>query len=116
LGRGRTDIDNRTQGGLIDIPVIAFGGTNGLTPTPASWRSFAGLLATCIAPSCDGVTARVVDLNNPSPAFPTYGDVSGGFEVHMSEGYAHFDILSANDDETNNVIGPLLDFVARNWQ
>jgi pimeloyl-ACP methyl ester carboxylesterase len=116
LGRGRTDIDNRTQGGLIDIPVIAFGGTNGLTPTPASWRSFAGLLATCVAPSCDGVTARVLDLNNPSPAFPTYGDVSGGFEVHMSEGYAHFDILSANDDETNNVVGPLLDFVARNWQ
>jgi pimeloyl-ACP methyl ester carboxylesterase len=116
LGRGRTDIDNRTQGGLIDIPVIAFGGTNGLTPTPASWRSFAGLLATCAPPACDGVTARLVDLNNPSPAFPTYGEVAGGFEVHMSEGYAHFDVLSANDDETNNVIGPLLDFVARNWQ
>ncbi len=116
LGRGRTDIDNRTQGGMINIPVIAFGGSNGLTPTPASWRSFASLIATCAAPACDGVTARLVDMDNPSPAFPSYGDVSGGFEVHMSEGYAHFDVLSAEDDETNNVIAPLLSFVARHLE
>lgn len=116
LGRGRTDIANRTQGGMIDIPVIAFGGSNGLTPTPASWRSFASLLATCTAPSCDGLTSRLVDADNPSPAFPSYGDVSGGFEVYMSEGYAHFDVLSAADDETNNVIAPLLTFVARNLE
>lgn len=116
LGRGRTDIDNRTQGGMIDIPVIAFGGSNGLTPTPASWRAFASVIATCAAPACDGVTPRLVDADNPSPAFPSYGDVSGGFEVHMSEGYAHFDVLSAEDDETNNVIAPLLAFVARHLE
>ncbi|MFT5483403.1 MAG: pimeloyl-ACP methyl ester carboxylesterase [Halieaceae bacterium] len=116
LGRGRTDIDNRTQGGMIDIPVIAFGGSNGLTPTPASWRAFASSITTCTTLSCDGVTPRLVDADNPSPAFPSYGDISGGFEVYMSEGYAHFDILSAEDDETNNVIAPLLVFVARHLE
>ena len=116
LGRGRTDIDNRTQGEMIDIPVIAFGGSNGLTPTPASWRAFASLIATCTTLACDGVTSRLVDADNPSPAFPSYGDVSGGFEVYMSEGYAHFDVLSAEDDEANNVIAPLLAFVARHLE
>jgi hypothetical protein len=116
LGRGRSDIANRTQAGLVNIPVIAFGGSNGLTPTPASWRRFAAAIGPCTAPSCDGVTPRLVDADNPSPAFPTYGEVSGGFEVYMSEGYAHMDVLSAEDDETNNVIAPLLAFVARNLQ
>lgn len=116
LGRGRSDIDNRTQGGLIDIPVIAFGGSNGLTPTPASWRRFAQAIGPCAAPACDGVTGRLVDADNPSPAFPTYGEAAGGFEVYISEGYAHLDVLSAEDDETNNVIAPLLAFVARNLQ
>ena len=32
----------------------------------------------------------------------------------MSEGYAHVDVVSAEDDETNNVIDLLLDFVSRN--
>lgn len=116
LGRGRTDIDNRTQGSLIDLPVIAFGGSNGLTPTPASWLGFARAIAPCAAPACDGVTGRLVDAENPSPAFPTYGDISGGFEVYISEGYSHVDIVTAEDDETNNVIGPLLDFVVRHLQ
>ena len=115
-GRGRTDIENRTQGGLIDIPIIAFGGSNGLTPTPASWRRFASTIALCAAPTCDGMTERLVDENNPSPAFPTYGEVAGGFEVYMSEGYSHLDILTADNDETNNVIAPLLAFVARHLQ
>lgn len=115
-GRGRSDIANRTQGHLINIPVIAFGGSNGLTPTPASWRAFATAIATCTAPACDGVTPRLVDADNPNPAFPTYGDISGGFEVHMSEGYAHFDVLSADNNETNNVIAPLLAFVEGHLQ
>lgn len=115
-GRGRSDIANRTQGGLIDIPVIAFGGSNGLTPTPASWLAFATAIAPCSAPACDGVTPRLVDESNPNPAFPTYGDISGGFEVHISEGYAHFDVLSADNDETNNVIQPLLAFLERHLQ
>ncbi len=113
-GRGRSDIENRTQGQHIDIPVIAFGGSNGLTTTGDVWLSFASSIARCAAPSCDGVSTRIIDENNPNPAFPTYGGAAGGFEVYISEGYAHVDVLTANDDRTNNVIGPLLDFVTRN--
>jgi pimeloyl-ACP methyl ester carboxylesterase len=116
LGRGRTDIDNRTQGAAIDIPVIAVGGSNGLTPVPASFLSFANVIAPCTAPTCDGTTPRVVDEANPSEAFPTFGDVSGGYEVYISEGYSHVDIVTADDDETNQVIGPLVEFINRNLQ
>lgn len=116
LGRGRSDIDNRTQTQRIDIPVIAFGGSNGLTPVPASWLGFAKAIARCTALACDGVSDRIVDEINPNPAFPTFGDVSGGFEVYIAEGYAHLDVLTADDDQTNNVIGPLLSFMVRNLQ
>jgi pimeloyl-ACP methyl ester carboxylesterase len=116
LGRGRSDIDNRTQATAIDIPVIAFGGSNGLAPVPASWLGFADAIAPCAAPSCDGMTPRVLDRINPSEAFPTFGDISGGFEVYISEGYSHVDIVTADDDDTNNVIGPLVEFINRNLQ
>ena len=115
VGRGRRDIENRTQAAQIDIPVIGFGGTNGLTEVPASYLAFAESVGPCAAASCDG-TARVVDASNPNPAFPTYGGVSGGFEVHLSEGYAHVDIVTAEDDADNEVIGPLIEFLARNAQ
>jgi hypothetical protein len=62
------------------------------------------------------MSGRVLDRLNPSQAFPTFGDVAGGFEVYISEGYSHVDVLTADDDETNNVIGPLLNFVSRNLQ
>ncbi|MEH6589632.1 MAG: hypothetical protein V7746_05200 [Halioglobus sp.] len=114
IGRGRSDIVNRTQALAIDIPVIAFGGSNGLTPAPAVWLGFAEAIGECAAPSCDGMTPRILDRLNPNEAFPTFGDIAGGFEVYMSEGYAHVDVVTADDDETNNVIGPLLDFIARN--
>jgi pimeloyl-ACP methyl ester carboxylesterase len=114
LGRGRSDIDNRTQAQAIDIPVIAFGGSNGLTPVPASWLSFASAIASCAAPTCDGMSSRILDRANPNEAFPSYGGVAGGFEVYISEGYSHVDIVTADNDETNNVIGPLLNFIARN--
>lgn len=114
LGRGRSDIDNRTQAGNIDIPVIGFGGSNGLTPVPGSFLSFARAIAPCAAPSCDGQTPRVVDENQPSLAFPSYGEASGGYEVHISEGYAHVDIITAQDSDSNQVIGPLLAFIQRN--
>ena len=113
-GRGRADIDNLTQARNVNIPVIAFGGSNGLVPVPGRMLAYADSLAACTAPSCDGSTPRVIDREQPSTAFPTFGDAAGGFEVYMSEGYAHVDIVSAEDDETNNVIAPLLQFVERN--
>jgi len=116
LGRGRTDIDNRTQGGAIDIPVIGFGGSNGLTPVPASFLGFADVIAPCAAASCDSMTQRVLDRANPNEVFPTFGGASGGYEVYISEGYSHVDILTADDEEGNQVIAPLLDFIGRNLQ
>jgi hypothetical protein len=113
-GRGRSDIENRTQAQAIDIPVIAFGASNGLTPVPGMFLPFADALAPCVTASCDGLTPRVVDRTQPSEAFPTFGEVAGGFEVYISEGYSHFDVLTADDDETNNVIGPLVQFLQRN--
>lgn len=115
-GRGRSDIENRTQATSINIPVIALGGSNGLTPIPAVWLGFADAIASCEAPSCDGMTGRVLDRQNPNEAFPTFGEIAGGFEVHISEGYSHVDIVTAEDDETNNVIAPIADFIARNLQ
>lgn len=115
VGRGRRDIENLTQAASIDIPVIGFGGSNGLAPVPASFRGFAESVAACTAPSCDG-TPRVVDAAVPSAAFPTYGGPEGGYEVYISEGYAHVDVLTAEDDATNQVLAPLAAFVARNVQ
>ena len=116
VGRGRTDIDNRTQGAAIDIPVIGFGGSNGLTPVPAAFLGFADAIAPCSAPGCDGTTPRVLDRANPNEAFPTFGGASGGYEVYISEGYSHVDIITADDDEGNLVISQLLDFLERNLQ
>ena len=58
----------------------------------------------------------MVDAANPSATFPTFGGVDGGLEVHMSEGYAHVDIVTAEDDADNQVVGPLLEFIERNLQ
>jgi len=113
-GRGRRDIENLTQAANIDVPVICFGGSNGLTAVPGSFRAFAESIGRCAAPSCDGSTPRVVDATQPSPAFPTLGDVAGGFEAYISEGYAHVDIVTADDGNHNLVIGPLAAFLARN--
>jgi cysteine-rich repeat protein len=117
VGRGRPDIENLTQAPSIDVPVIAFGGTNGLTPTGADFEAFASSIGTCTAASCDGVTPRVVTPWSFFFGFndTVYGDVAGGFEVHLSEGYAHVDILSASDDPAhNNVYDPLMAFLLRN--
>jgi pimeloyl-ACP methyl ester carboxylesterase len=114
VGRGRSDIVNLTQAANIDVPVICFGGSNGLTPVPGNYVAFASSIGPCTAPSCDGSTTRVVDETFPNEAFPTFGDVAGGFEVYISEGFAHNDITTAEDDANNNVVGPLSDFIARN--
>ncbi|HLK12463.1 MAG TPA: hypothetical protein VKW76_13890 [Candidatus Binatia bacterium] len=116
LGRGRCDIENLTQAAKIDVPVIAFSGTNGLAPVPGLYTAFARSIGQCTTGSCDGTTPRVIDANTPNPAFPTFGGVAGGFEVFVNEGYAHLDVLTAEDDATNHVIGPISDFIARNVQ
>ncbi len=114
VGRGRRDIENLTQAGNIDIPVIAFGGSNGLAPVPASFLGFANSIGPCTAPGC--TDSRVVDPSTPNPAFPTFGGVAGGYEVVMAEGFAHVDVLTAEDDADNPIPTKLVDFLVRNSQ
>ena len=116
VGRGRWDIENLTQAANIVIPVIGFGGSNGLARVPGSFVAFGQSIGLCAAPSCNGSTARVVDPSNPSTAFPTLGDIDGGFEVYISEGFAHVDVTTAEDNADNNVLAPLAAFLARNIQ
>jgi pimeloyl-ACP methyl ester carboxylesterase len=114
VGRGRCDIENLTEAANVDVPVIAFGGSAGNATVPAVFSGFAQSIGTCLAASCDGSTPRLVDAEMPNPAFPTFGGVAGGFEVFVSESFAHLDVLTAEDNEDNNVVGPLSDFLARN--
>ena len=116
VGRNRRDIENLTQAANIDIPVIAFGGTNGLVPVAGAFTAFASSIGTCTAPSCDGSTGRVPNPAVPNPAFPTFGGVAGGFEVVMAEGFAHVDVITAEDTAINPVTPALVDFLSRNTQ
>jgi pimeloyl-ACP methyl ester carboxylesterase len=116
IGRGRRDIENLTQAANVNIPVICFGGTNGLAPVPGDYSAFGVSIGVCTAPSCTGGTPRVVDRLNPNPAFPTFGGVNGGFEVVMAEGFAHLDIVSAEDNADNPVPAALFAFIQRNVQ
>jgi pimeloyl-ACP methyl ester carboxylesterase len=116
IGRGRRDIENLTQAANINIPVIAFGDTNGLAVVPGLYRPFGTSIGTCTAPSCDGTTPRVVDASNPNPAFPTFGGIAGGFEVIMAEGFAHVDAVTAEDDANNPIPAALVGFLERNVQ
>jgi hypothetical protein len=113
IGRGRRDIENLTQAANVDIPVIAFGGTNGLATVPGAFVPFATSIGACTAPSCDG-TPRVVDASLPNPAFPTFGDVGGGFEIVMAEGFAHLDVVTAEDSADNPIPAALVAFLVRN--
>ena len=115
IGRNRRDIENLTQAAAIDIPVISFGGTNGLVPVAGAFTAFGTSIGTCTAPSCDG-TPRVVNATSPNPAFPTFGGVNGGFEVVMAEGFAHVDVVTAEDTVVNPVTPALIDFLDRNRQ
>ena len=115
IGRGRRDIENLTQAAGIDVPVIAVGGTNGLTTVPGAFTAFGSSIATCTAPSCDG-TPRVVNATSPNPAFPTFGGVNGGYEVVIAEGLTHVDVLSAEDGVDNPIPAALAAFLARNAQ
>ena len=116
VGRGRRDIENLTQAANINIPVIAFGGTNGLATVPGVYVPFASSIGTCTAPSCDGTTPRVVDASMPNPAFPTFGNVAGGYEVVMAEGFAHLDAVTAEDNADNPIPAALEAFLKRNVQ
>jgi hypothetical protein len=116
VGRGRSDIANLTQAANVDLPVISFGGSNGLLPVSGRMVGYAQTLAPCASPACDALTPRVVDAAQPSTAFPTFGDAAGGFEVVIAEGFSHVDVLTAVDDETNPITAPLVDFIQRHLQ
>ncbi len=115
IGRGRRDIENLTQAAGIAIPVFAFGGTNGLATVPGAYTPFGSSIGVCTAPTCDG-TPRVVNATSPNPAFPTFGGVNGGFEVVMATGFAHVDIVTAEDVPANPVTPALVAFLHRNLQ
>jgi pimeloyl-ACP methyl ester carboxylesterase len=115
VGRGRRDIENLTRAGSVDIPVLALGASNGLTPVAADYLPYAQSLAICAAPSCDGAP-RVIDAGAPSEAFPTFGGAGGGFEVVISEGLSHLDMGVLEDDRNNRIYGPLMRFIERNLQ
>jgi len=113
IGRGRRDIENLTQAAQIDIPVIAVCGSNGSAPVPGVYTPFANSIARCAARTCDG-TARVIDTASPNPAFPTFGGIGGGYEVVVAEGFAHLDVLTAEDDANNPIPAALVAFLRRN--
>src|SRR5262249_8025419 len=112
IGRNRRDIENLTQAANLDIPVIAFGATNGLAVVPGTYTPFGASIGTCTAPSCDG-TPRVVDPNAPNPAFPTFGGIPGGYEVVMAEGFAHVDVTTAEDGPDNPIPAAIVAFLQR---
>ena len=93
--------------------MIAVGGTNGLAVVPGAYTPFGTSIGTCTAPSCDG-TARVVDAASPNPAFPTFGGVAGGYEVVMAEGFAHVDVVTAEDNADNPIPAAVVAFLKRN--
>jgi pimeloyl-ACP methyl ester carboxylesterase len=113
VGRGRPDIENLTQAANVDVPVLCIGGSNGLATVPGRFTAFAKSIGTCRAPTCDG-TPRVLDDAHPSVAFPTVGGVAGGFEVVIAEGFAHIDVVAAEDDADNPIVSALAAFIARN--
>ena len=115
IGRGRRDIENLTQAANINIPVIAFGGTNGLAVVPGAYTPFGTSIGTCTAPSCSG-QPRVADASFPNPAFPTFGGIAGGYEVIMAEGFAHVDVVCAEDSVDNPITPALVAFLERNVQ
>ena len=58
----------------------------------------------------------MVDASSPNPAFPTFGGVAGGYEVVMAEGFAHIDVVTAEDDASNPIPTALVAFLKRNAQ
>jgi hypothetical protein len=71
-----------TQNANVDVPVLAIGGSNGLAPEPRSFASYLGSIAT----------------------------PEEWREVHVVEGYAHLDVISA---EQNEAVPLVVDFIER---
>ena len=71
-----------TQNAKVNVPVIAIGGSNGLAPEPRSFSNYLDSIAT--------------------PA--------QWKEVHIIPGYAHLDVVSANENEAVPLIA---DFIRR---
>ena len=97
--------------------MIAFGGTNGLAPVPGALHArSARSIGVCTAPSCDG-TPRVVDADAsrtpPSRRSATWPAASRSY---IAEGFAHVDVLTAEDDADNPIPAALVDFIERNIQ
>ena len=116
VGRGRRDIENLTQAANIDIPVIAFGGTNGLAPVPGAYSAVRVEHRRVHRAELRRHAAR---RRSPAcrirPSRPSAAS-DGGFEVVMAEGFAHVDIVTAEDNADNPVPAALLAFVQRNIQ
>src|SRR5262249_22592502 len=83
---------------------------------PGAYTGFGKSIGTCTAPSCTGSTPRVVNASVPNTAFPTFGGIPAGFEVVMAEGFAHVDIVTAEDNADNPVPAALVAFLQRNLQ
>jgi hypothetical protein len=71
-----------TQNAHVDVPVIAIGGSNGLAPEPRSFASYLGSIAT----------------------------PEEWREVHVVEGYAHLDVITA---EHNEAVPLVVEFIER---
>ena len=116
IGRGRRDIENLTQAANIDIPVIAFGGTQ--RPRDRAGRLHAVRRSIGVVHRAELRRRRRAwsIASTPNPAFPTFGGVAGGFEVVMAEGFAHLDVVTAEDNADNPVPAALVAFLQRNIQ
>ena len=115
VGRGRRDIENLTQAANIDIPVIAFGGSNGLAPVPGSYIAVRAA-ASAPAPRRAATARRASSIAHPEPGLPDLRRRAGGFEVVITEGFAHVDVVTAEDDADNPVPAALVAFLQRNIQ
>jgi hypothetical protein len=71
-----------TQNAKVNVPVIAIGGSNGLTPEPKSFAGYLGSIATPAAKQ----------------------------EIHILPGYAHLDVVTA---EENEAVPLIADFIRR---
>jgi pimeloyl-ACP methyl ester carboxylesterase len=74
-----------TQNAEVDVPVLAIGGSNGLTPEPKSFESYLGSIAT---PEDER-------------------------QVHILSGYAHIDVLTAERNEAVPLVADFIRRVQR---